>query len=69
MAATVAVEIIGPTPGTLHQAFAVPLGQADLLDFTRDAFDPFVQPEPVFIKADEDVTHAWGNLVSSGPSR
>jgi len=49
--------------GNAHQALAIGFALADQLDLVCGAFDPLVEPKPVFIKADNDIAHARGYLV------
>ncbi|GEM_PF-4024995 len=51
--------------GDGHDIGTVSLRAADFLDLVRDLFDPPVEPQPVIVKADEDVTHARRDLVAS----
>lgn len=63
MAATVAVKIIGPMPGTVMTLIAVLFGSANLFDFCRDFVDPVIHPHSVAVKTNQDRAHAWRYLV------
>ena len=57
-AATTAVEISGPMPGTLRRRWQL-LPSADLLDLARDRIDPLIEGNPVFVEASDQTAHPW----------
>ena len=59
--------MIGPIPGIAHQPLAVRLRDLLIvLDLTGDGLDALVEPQPIFIKADNDqIVHARRYLVGT----
>src|SRR6185503_438113 len=52
-----------PDTGHAHQPPAVSLAAAESFDHSSDRLDTLVQPEPVFMKADNQIDHAARYLV------
>jgi hypothetical protein len=64
MAATVAVEISGPTLGMLIRRRQLPSLWL-ISDLFGDGFDTLVQSKPVFVKPDDQLAHSSQNLVGA----
>ena len=65
MAATIAVEMMGPMPGTLINRWQLLFLLAHRLDLRADPFDSLVQRAPIVMKIDDNRTHTRGYLVGT----